>query len=149
MKKYQYPLRKVQQVREIELSIAAEALREMQEQIAKVEKMIAQHRSNIDAAHRRLADSERTTGQISLELRSATTAYVNVLQEETRLLDKMLAELYEQKVALHRQVVEKKQGTKILEKHSERLAARHAHETFVAEVRESDELWLTRVGRNS
>lgn len=144
MKKFQYPLSKLRQVRDIEVSVASDALREVTAQVLKVEVLIEEHRTAIRSAQIKLVETETRTGQISPEMRSTTAWYVQVTQQEQQSLERTLAELKEQEEQLHQQVVSKKQSVKMLDKHETRLAS--AHDYMVQNVlqKESDELWLTR-----
>lgn len=144
MKKFRYPLERLKQVRDLELSSAADTLREIVTEMQKVKSEIENKQGAIHAAQKLLVDSEAKSGTVRPDLRSLSALYIHAVQTEREQLDKIFMELQEKQLQAHALLLEKKQSVKMLENHEKRLSSHHQLHLQKVQQKEDDELWLTR-----
>lgn len=144
MKKFQYRLERLKQVRSLELTEAAEHLRKVAGRLQEVTKHIREKEAAVTELNKNLVLSEEKSGTVRPDLRKLTSLYVQAVQTECKKLEQVQHKLQHEHELAHTQLMDKKQSVKILENHEERLSSQHQVTMQIFQQKEDDEMWLMR-----
>ncbi len=145
---YRYPLQRLQDLREAELSAARAALAEVEQRIEfNVHEMACCQDSICDTEESLRAGQAK--GVVLLELHRVARLYLAYLQRELTRLSASAALLQSEKEQCMDDLKSARSALRMLELHRARLASEHAINNARRQQRELDDGWLSRSRQRS